>query len=99
MDMRIELNKFGTTLLSRQSGKEALAAFQPSLQGFSQDERVGVSFAGVTTFSPSWGDEFLSPLQEKYGENLILHTSANPSVVATLEFLEEVRGFHFTRER
>jgi len=60
--MRIELKKFGTTLISRQAGKEALAAFQSSLAELKPDENLEVDFGGAITFSPSWGDEFLTPL-------------------------------------
>ena len=38
--MRIELRKFGTTLISRQAGLEALKAFQPTLQDIKPDENL-----------------------------------------------------------
>jgi len=96
--MRVELKKFGTMLISRPSGREALLAFQPTLKMLSDTETIDIFFDGVTTFSPSWGDEFLSPLQEKYGEQrLVLHASSNLSVRLTLELLEESCGFRFTR--
>ena len=88
--MIIELKKFGTTLVSRQSGKEAWAAFQPVLGSVSVAEDVTLDFAGVITFSPSWGDEFITPLQEKYQERLILKNTSNSSVQATLRLLEEI---------
>ena len=95
--MRVELKKFGTMLISRQSGREALLAFQPTLKTLSDTETLDVLFDGVTTFSPSWGDEFLSPLREKYGERLVLHASSNLSVRLTLELLEESCGIQFAR--
>ncbi|MFA5926306.1 MAG: DUF4325 domain-containing protein [Parcubacteria group bacterium] len=85
--MNIELKKFGTTLTSRQSGKEALAAIQPSFKSVSEKEDIMVDFAGVVTFSPSWGDEFITPLYERYGDRLILKNTANSSVQATLRLL------------
>lgn len=87
--MIIELKKFGTTLISRQTGKEAFLAFQPALQNVKDGEMVKIDFAGVLTFSPSWGDEFLTPLLERYGERLVLKNTDNPSVKVTLEMLEE----------
>lgn len=93
--MIINLKKFGTTLTSRQLGKEALAAFKPNLNNISDDELVEIDFEGVTTFSPSWGDEFLSPLLEQYGERLILVNTENPSVEATLELLKNLEGKNF----
>lgn len=93
--MKIELKKFGTTLISRQTGKEAFAAFQPSLSAIHVNEKIEIDFSGVVTFSPSWGDEFLSPLLKKYGDNVFLSHTENLSVVATLKILEQVHGRGF----
>lgn len=91
------MKKFGITLISRQSGREAFAALQPQLTNLGQDEKVELDFEGVITFSPSWGDEFLSPLLEKYGTRLILTNTGNPSVKATLELLEKINQKSFKR--
>ena len=88
--MRVELKKFGTTLISRQNGREAFAAFQPRLATLVENENLELDFEGVITFSPSWGDEFLSPLLRQYGSRLILMNTSNPSVKATLELLEKI---------
>ena len=93
--MLIQLKKFGTTLISRQSGKEALAAFEPVLHTVIKDEKVEIDFEGVVTFTPSWGDEFLSPLLKRYGKNLFLKNTANLSVQATLSMLEEINKEKF----
>ncbi len=90
--MKIYLEKFGTLLISRQAGREAFAALQPQLSKISSDETLEIDFVGVITFSPSWGDEFLSPLAEKYGERLVLIHTANSSVKATLELLDEIKN-------
>lgn len=95
--MQIQLEKFGTMLTSRQTGREAYAAFKPTLAGIAADEEVIVDFTGISTFSPSWGDEFLWPLVEAYGSRLFLCSSDNPSVQVTLELLEETRGITFQR--
>jgi hypothetical protein len=96
--MKIELKKFGTTLISRQTGQEALAAFKPSLESMTKDEKIEVDFDGVNTFSPSWGDEFLRPLLERYGDNLFLLNTKNPSVNVTVELLEEANKIKFNRK-
>ncbi|OIO50259.1 MAG: hypothetical protein AUJ11_03065 [Parcubacteria group bacterium CG1_02_44_65] len=88
--MTIFLKKFGTTLTSRQFGKESFAAFEPSLREIKDAEKVEVDFEGVITFTPSWGDEFLSPLLERFDDRLILKNTSNLSVKATLKILEEV---------
>jgi len=95
--MRIFLNKFGNMLISRQTGKEALAAFQPTLKELSIGENLELDFDGVITFSPSWGDEFLMPLFEQLENRFILLPTDNPSVLATIELLEKIgkKKFNF----
>jgi len=93
--MRIELKKFGTTLISRQSGKEAFSAFQSTLSDITSDELVEISFDGVITFSPSWGDEFLTPLLHQLGDRLVILSSSNPSVTITIKLLEEINKREF----
>lgn len=89
--MVIELKKFGTTLVSRQAGREALAAFRPVLSQASDKEPISINFDGVIAFTPSWGDEFLTPLMEEFGARLTLLPSGNASVKATLEILGQIR--------
>ena len=96
--MNIELKKFGTALISRPAGREALAAFQPSLKGLSEGEDITINFGGVITFSPSWGDEFLTPLVKRFGRRLKLLPTDNPSVKAALEILEASNGITFNRD-
>lgn len=93
--MIIELKKIGTTLISRQTGKEAYLAIQSILSSVKENENVEIDFSGVLTFSPSWGDEFLTPLLNTYGERLILKNTSNPSVVATLDMLQTTLGKKF----
>jgi len=93
--MKIELKKFGTMLISRQSGKEALSAFESTLNNIPEDEELSIDFDGVITFSPSWGDEFLTPLLRRYGKRFKLLKTNNPSVIATIETLEEVHVLKF----
>lgn len=88
--MRIELRKFGTTLTSRQAGSEALKALQPTLRELKDNEIIEVDFDGVLTFSPSWGDEFLSPLLDQFGDRFVLMPTDNLSVKATISLLEEI---------
>lgn len=97
--MNIELKKFGTVLTSRQAGKEALSAFTPTLNEVKDNQDIIVDFDGVTTFSPSWGDEFLRPLYEKFGKRLVLKVTDNLSVKLSLEILEESNGIVFRKNR
>ncbi len=97
--MNIALKKFGTILVARQNGREALAAAQPRLAAIEKQEQLIINFEGVITFSPSWGDEFLSPLLKKYGAQLVLKNTSNTSVKATLELLEQINKQSFVVRR
>lgn len=94
--MRIELKKFGTTLISRQAGKEAFSAFQSAIADIGKDEIVEVDFDGVVTFSPSWGDEFLTPMLDRFGDRLLLLPTNNPSVKITITLLEDISKRSFS---
>ena len=86
--MVIELKKFGTTLVSRPSGKEAWLAFQPSLNNISDDEEIIVDFADIVVLTPSWADEFLTPLRNRFTKVNLVNTD-NASIKATLATLSE----------
>ena len=96
--MTIFLRKFGTTLSGRQFGRESLAAFESSLRKVKDNEEVVVDFEGVVTFTPSWGDEFLSSLLNRFGKHLIFKNTDNLSVQATLRFLEKIHKINFKIE-
>lgn len=93
--MIITISKFGSVLTSRQAGKEAYAAFLPTLAALDDKEEILVDFDGVSTFSPSWGDEFLTPLQKKFGNRLTLKHASNPSVSLTISTLERANDSKF----
>ena len=54
--MKLQLEKFGKTLISRELGSEALKAFQTTLREIPKDEELEIDFSGVLTLSPSWAD-------------------------------------------
>ena len=93
--MEIKLVKFGNTLVFRDRGREAFTAFEPEIRSIPESTGVIIDFSEVLTFSPSWGDEFLSPLFKKYGDKLVLKNTSNSSVKATLDILEQTKGFKF----
>lgn len=95
--MKIELKKIGPSLMSRQAGKEALLAFRPALGDLTSDELLEIDFEGVTTFSPSWGDEFLTPLHEEFVDRLVLLLTDNLSVKDTIVLLEQMYGYVFKK--
>lgn len=87
--MIIELRKFGTTLVSRPSGKEAWLAFQPTLKDVPDTEEVLVDFKDVLVLTPSWADEFLTPLRSRFGDRVKLINTENASIKATLSILDQ----------
>ena len=93
--MKLQLEKFGKTLISRELGSEAFKAFAPTLREFSENEELEIDFSGIFTLSPSWADEFLSPLQNQLGDKLILLPSDNLSVQATVKILQEANKQSF----
>jgi len=85
--MIINLKKFGTVLVSRPTGKEAWLAFQPTLNDVQEDEEVRVDFSDVAVLTPSWADEFLTPLHNRFPGKVRLINTENASVKATLATL------------
>lgn len=87
--MRIELKKFGAVLISRPAGKEAYLSARAYLLPKDKNEKVEIDFFGVQVLSPSWADEFITPIKKDFGDNLKLIPSDNSSVKASLEILKE----------
>lgn len=88
--MKIYLKKFGTVLISRPAGKEAYLAIQPTIKDYGPDEKIEIDFEGVSVLTPSWADEFVTPLTNNH-KNVGLFNTENPSVGATLETLRKSR--------
>lgn len=93
--MTILLQKFGDILTSREAGREAFAAFQPTLQQLGVDEKIEIDFKDIGTLTPSWADEFLGKLQEVYGDRLVLLPTRNLSALATIKLLEQIHNRPF----
>ncbi len=90
--MKIELKKFGNMLISRPSGREAFLVMQSSLiKGVSKNELIEVDFSGVEVLTPSWADEVITKLFEKFKTVKLLNTE-NESVQATLKTLRDYSG-------
>lgn len=96
--MTIQLKKFGVTLTSRPNGKESYNAYLPELRSIKPAEKVIIDFEGINTFSPSWADEFITPIQKEFSDRLFLKNTANLSVKITMEMLEQVNGMKFQWE-
>ena len=89
--MKIELKKFGTVLTSRPAGKEAYLAAKAYSLPKDKNEKIEVDFAGVEVLTPSWADEFITPLLGDYPGQVSLLPSDNASIKATLEIINTKR--------
>ncbi len=95
--MIIELKKFGVTLTSRDDGREAYLAVQPTLNNMDNEEVIEIDFMGVNTFTPSWGDEFITPLFKRFRDRLNLKNLNNPSVRRTLSTIENANDINLNK--
>ena len=96
--MTIQLKKFGVTLTSRPNGKESYNAYLPELRGIKPAEKVIIDFDGINTFSPSWADEFITPIQKEFGDRITLKNTKNLSAKITIDLLEQINGVKFQWE-
>ena len=92
--MHISLKKFGTILISRPAGKEAFLVLQSLIKEVADNEKIEVDFDNVAVLTPSWADEFITPLVNQYKERVTLSNTENPSVRATLQTLEKTKKVH-----
>lgn len=88
--MLIEIRKIGSKLDSRPNGREAFLAMQPTLRTLQENETLSLDFSHIELLTPSFADEFVTPLMESYGKRVELkNTDTNASVRVTLAFLRE----------
>lgn len=90
--MLINVKKFGTVLVSRPAGKEAYLSLQYLIKKLPEKEGLEIDFEGVSVLTPSWADEFITPLQSVYENRVQLLNTENPSVKATLKTLEKAKA-------
>ncbi len=88
--MILLMRNFGEKLDSRPAGREAWLAIQPRLRELPPAEDITLDFSGVLLLTPSYADEFVTPLVHGYPRSIHLaKTAENISVRKTLEFLRE----------
>ncbi|MBU1083010.1 STAS-like domain-containing protein [Patescibacteria group bacterium] len=87
--MQIDLNKFGKVLTSRPAGKEAWLAFQPKLKKMKDKEMIEINFNKVAVLTPSWADEFITPLLREYPKRVKFLNTKNPSIKASLQIIRK----------
>jgi len=90
--MKIDLIKFGETFISRPAGREDFLALSANqLRDLKPDELIEINFKDVKVMGPSWADEVITKITEKYKNYKLLNTE-NSSVRATLKTLREYSG-------
>jgi hypothetical protein len=87
--MRIELVKFGDVLISRPAGREAFLAMSAyNLKDVPEGEEIEIDFADIKVLTPSWADEVVTKIAERFKNVKLLNTD-NVTVQATLKTLRE----------
>ena len=86
--MKIEMKKFGAILNSRPDGREAALRLFQIVNG-TNEKKIVIDFNGVVVLTPSFADEFLTLINDRYiGSKEIEITNANtPVVKSTLQVL------------
>lgn len=79
--MTIQMQKFGTLLNGRPASREAALRVQQLVNGSAATEDVVLDFAGVEILTPSYADEFLRAVKEKYGSNKVKVENAETGTV------------------
>lgn len=87
--MVIHVSQFGSMLVSRPAGREGYLAAQAYLLSQPADV-IEIDFSGVKVATPSWLDEFITPLQKTYGAKVRLLPTDNPSVVMSLATIAQM---------
>ncbi|MBU4332502.1 STAS-like domain-containing protein [Patescibacteria group bacterium] len=87
--MKIKIVKFGDMLISRPAGREALLAMKAyTIKDIDKEEEIEIDFDGVKVLTPSWADEVVTKLAQKFKKVKLVNTD-NATVKATLKTLRE----------
>lgn len=78
-------------LSSRPAGKEAYLGAKAYTLPKEPNEKIDVDFSGVQVLTPSWADEFITPLLRDYPGRVILLPSDNATVKAALEIIGVIK--------
>ena len=79
-------------LTSRPAGKEAYLSAKAYILPKDVSEEIILYFKGVDVLASSWGDEFITKIEEDCPGKVFIENTQNPSVQATLEILKKSAG-------
>lgn len=84
--MTVDMSSFGEMLMSRPAGREAfMGASAYIFNELKENEIVSLDFAKVKVLAPSWADEFITGLKNKYKVQIEYLNTENESVKASLQ--------------
>ena len=90
--MRIKMQKFGILLNSRPAAREASLRLVQMINGAGRKDGVVLDFEGVEILTPSYADELLRSLRDKYGSDKVHVENANTEAVrTTLDAVEKLQ--------
>ena len=85
--MIIQMLKFDIVLNGRPPAREAVLRIQQIINGSIDKEDIILDFAGVEVLTPSYADELLKGLKEKYNADKIKIINTSPAVSETLKII------------
>ena len=88
--MTIQMLKFNTVLNGRPAAREAALRIQQIVNGSTEREDMVLDFAGVEVLTPSYADELLRTLKEKYGSEKVKIVNASNAVEETFQAVASV---------
>lgn len=83
--MIILMSKFNTVLNGRPAAREAALRIQQIVNGSADKEGVVLDFSGVEVLTPSYADELMRTLNEKYGSEKVIITNTSKAVAETFQ--------------
>lgn len=86
--MIVQMLKFNTVLNGRPSAKEVVLRIQQIVNGSAEKEDVIIDFNGVEILTPSFADELLHGLREKYGHDKIKIINTSPAASETIKIID-----------
>jgi len=87
--MTVEMKKFGIVLNGRPAGREAALRLFQIVNGSDNEEKIILDFSGVEILTPSFADELLHLIKDKYGiERIKVENAATPAVRDTISTIE-----------
>ncbi len=86
--MTVQMSKFNNVLNGRPVAREAALRIQQIVNGSAKTEDVVLDFTGVEVLTPSYADELLTVLKEKYGAEKIKIINPSAAISETLQAIE-----------